>query len=259
MYKTIISIFFLLTNINQLFAQNDSIKLSNIAAGENKVSSKTKKIATALSFAVPSALVTYGIITRFTPDLQNFDHKISTKVEQNIHHRYTFDDYIQFVPYIAVYGLDSCGVRAKHSFAERTLLVCTSILIMGTAVTATKQLTNIKRPDHSNSYSFPSGHTAAAFLGAHILSREYQDVSVWISIAGYACAFATGAMRIVNKKHWFSDVVTGAGVGIISAELSYLMLPVWRKWFKIRHCGSGFALAPIIFPNQFCIGGVMMF
>lgn len=37
-------------------------------------------------------------------------------------------------------------------------------------------------------------------------------------------------MRILNRRHWLSDVVTGAGIGIASVEIAYLLLPVFDRW-----------------------------
>ena len=260
--KNILTLILIIFAVNQLFAQNDSAKVQqNIYNDTIRYQNKknSSKLNTALSFAIPSALITYGIITRFSSTLQSFDHNIAGKVQANVSRRYSFDDYIQFLPYVAVYGLDLCGVKAKHTFVERTLVVGTSALIMGTTVILTKNLTHIQRPDQSDFQSFPSGHTATAFMGADILFREYKDVSPFIGIAGYAVAVATGTMRIINNKHWFSDVITGAGVGVLSAELSYLMLPLWQKAFKLKSRNSGLAVTPIINRNQLCLGGVWVF
>jgi hypothetical protein len=210
-------------------------------------------------YIVPSALITYGVVTKLSRDLQKFDHTIDDKVQQNIHRRYKFDDYIQYVPYVGIYGLDWCGIKAKHNFLDRTLVLGTSLIFATAAVQGTKYLTHIERPDGSNKHSFPSGHTTTAFLGAHILFREYKDVSPWIGVAGYGVAVTTASMRIINRKHWFSDVVTGAGIGILCAELGYLMLPVWHKLFKIKQKDKGLAIMPIITVNNFGIGGIMIF
>ena len=45
--------------------------------------------------------------------------------------------------------------------------------------------------------------------------------SPWYSIAGYTLATATGVMRVLNNRHWISDVLSGAGIGILSTELAY--------------------------------------
>ena len=213
-----------------------------------EIESKTKSIH-ASHYIVPSVLISYGVVTRFSGDLQTLDHKIDKQIQQNIHRKYTFDDHIQYVPYIGIYGLDLCGVRAKHNFLDRTLVLGTSMIFTATMVQGTKHLSRIERPDESNYHSFPSGHTATAFLGAHMLFREYKDESAWIGIAGYGVAITTASMRVVNRKHWLSDVVTGAGVGILCVELSYLMLPVWHKLLNVKDKRKGFVICPVVNQN----------
>ena len=104
---------------------------------------------------------------------------------------------------------------------------------MGTTVYAVKNITKVQRPDGSGSNSFPSGHTATAFAAAEFMRQEYKDASPWYGIAGYAAAMATGILRLYNNKHWVSDVVAGAGVGILSTKLAYWIYPaIKRKFFK---------------------------
>jgi membrane-associated phospholipid phosphatase len=54
---------------------------------------------------------------------------------------------------------------------------------------------------------------------AEFMHQEYKDQSVWYSIAGYTAATATGVLRMYNVRHWFSDVVAGAGIGILGTKL----------------------------------------
>jgi membrane-associated phospholipid phosphatase len=86
----------------------------------------------------------------------------------------------------------------------------------------------VERPDGSSNNSFPSGHTANAFMGAEFLYQEYKDVSPWYGIAGYVVATGTGLFRMYNNRHWFSDVVAGAGFGILSTKVAYWIYP-WMK------------------------------
>ena len=96
-----------------------------------------------------------------------------------------------------------------------------------------KKITHQFRPDSSKNNSFPSGHTAEAFASAEFLRMEYKDVSTWYGVAGYAMAITTGYLRMYNNKHWFSDVVAGAGVGMISTKPAYWLYPkIQRKLFK---------------------------
>ena len=68
-----------------------------------------------------------------------------------------------------------------------------------------------------------SGHTATAFMTASMLVKEYGYKSPWIGIGAYSAATATGLMRMANNKHWLSDVLAGAGIGILSTEMGYYL------------------------------------
>ncbi|MFR6416073.1 MAG: phosphatase PAP2 family protein, partial [Alistipes shahii] len=79
------------------------------------------------------------------------------------------------------------------------------------------------RPDGSSRNSFPSGHTATAFMTATMLHKEYGHRSPWYSIGGYTVATLTGVTRQLNNRHWMSDIMVGAGIGILATELGYFL------------------------------------
>jgi membrane-associated phospholipid phosphatase len=82
-------------------------------------------------------------------------------------------------------------------------------------IQATKFATGRSRPDGSNSQSLPSGHTASAFATAAVVHRELG----WkAGIPAYAFAAWVGASRMEANKHYMSDVLLGAGVGIAAAH-----------------------------------------
>jgi membrane-associated phospholipid phosphatase len=193
---------------------------------------------------IPAALISYGIWSKENKALQKIDHRIHRKVSEHPDIRLPYDDYLQYVTAAAVYGLDFMGAEARHNIRDRTFIMATAYLMEALSVRITKVTTQIERPDGSNKHSFPSGHTATAFVGAHILFREYKNVSPWTGVAAYGVATATGVMRVLNKKHWASDVIAGAGVGILCAEIGYMLLPVWHNVFGIKE--KGFVAAPII-------------
>jgi membrane-associated phospholipid phosphatase len=60
--------------------------------------------------------------------------------------------------------------------------------------------------------SFPSGHTAAAFALATVVSLQYRR-SGWVPAVAYTLATGVGLSRIGLDKHWASDVFIGAAVG----------------------------------------------
>jgi len=212
-----------------------------------------------LSYILPAVFISYGALAQVTKPLQRFDVKVDNEVGKHFTKHRRFDDYLEFAPVVAVYVPDIFGVKSKHNFRDRTFVVITSYLIMGSSVHALKKGTGVERPDGSNHYSFPSGHTANAFTGAHILLKEYKDVAPWIGVAGYVTATTVGAMRILNRKHWFSDVIAGAGIGILSAEIGYLLLPVFHRITGVEETKSGLVFAPVIGNNQYGVGLVYAF
>lgn len=153
----------------------------------------------------------------------------------------SLDNYSQFEPIALAYGLNWGGIKGKNDLANRTALLLKSELLMTILVQSLKYSTHVLRPDGSNDHSFPSGHTAEAFAAATFLHKEYGHISIWYSIGGYTTASAVGALRILNNKHWVSDVLVGAGIGILSVNLVYLTHQY--RWGK-NNKGSQVFLSP---------------
>jgi membrane-associated phospholipid phosphatase len=191
-------------------------------------------------------------LTQFVHPLRQLDEHIDSEVGKQWSGRIKVDDYLQYAPVAAVFGLDLCGVKAKHNFRDRAFVTASSYLLMTLTVNAVKYTVEVQRPNGSPEYnSFPSGHTATVFTGAHLLFREYKDVSPWIGVAGYAAATATGVMRIANRKHWLSDVVAGAGTGIMCVEVSYLLLPVFHR---VIGAPDHLVVVPVVGNNTYGAG-----
>lgn len=165
------------------------------------------------------------------------------------------DDYVQFAPALAVYGLNLAGIKGKHNLADATFLYATSAAIMGVSTHFVKQAEHRLRPNGSAYNSFPSGHTASAFAAAEFLKQEYKDISRWYGYAGYFVATATGTLRMYNNKHWFSDVVAGAGFGIASTKISYFIYPYIRRLFAEKKT-QAFAVMPF---HQEDINGLIFY
>lgn len=207
-----------------------------------------------LHLLIPAAMITYGIVSRNNASLQELDHSTNNEVKEHLKVKIPIDNYSQFAPAVAVLGLRLAGVDAKHNFRDQAIVMATSYMLMGAAVQTMKTSVHVWRPDGSNEKSFPSGHTATAFVGAHILFKEYQDVSPWIGVGGYAIAAGTGALRVLNKKHWISDVVTGAGIGILSVEAGYRLLPVFHNLFGIKDANKNLVITPVVSSNSYGVG-----
>lgn len=131
------------------------------------------------------------------------------------------DDYMQYAPAAVMLGMKAAGVQSRSSWGRMLVSDAFSALLMGGVVNTLKQTTNVERPDGSNKHSFPSGHTATAFMTATMFTKEYGHKSPWVGVGAYSVATATGLMRMANNKHWLSDVLTGAGIGILSTEVGY--------------------------------------
>ncbi|MDR3140953.1 MAG: PAP2 family protein, partial [Tannerellaceae bacterium] len=156
--------------------------------------------ASCSKFIVPAAFISYGIVARVNKPLQRLDYSIHDEISQHLQTKIPVDDYSQYAPALAVYGLGFMGIEAKHNFRDRTIVMAASYLVMGLVVQTMKSSINVIRPDGSGYSSFPSGHTATVFVGAHILFKEYKDTSPWVGIAGYTIAAGTGTLRVLNRK-----------------------------------------------------------
>jgi membrane-associated phospholipid phosphatase len=182
------------------------------------------------TIVAPVLLMAAGVYSLTDNDVLS---KYEVQEERNelipkFHHR--ADDYLQYAPIALVYGLNLAGVKSKNDFANRTAILIKSELMVGTLTFSLKNISTVPRPDSGQPTSFPSGHTAQAFAAATFMAKEYGHQSVWYSIGAYSLATGIGAMRVMNNRHWVSDVLVGAGIGIFSTNLAYLTHQYkWRK------------------------------
>ena len=156
------------------------------------------------------------------------------------HFKTSIDDYTQYFGPALTLGLKLGGVEGRSDWQRFLVSSAMSYGIMAALVNGIKYTASEMRPDGSTANSWPSGHTATSFVGATILHKEYGLTrSPWYSVAGYGVATATGVMRVLNNRHWVSDVLSGAGIGIFSGELAY-------------------ALSDLIYKNRHLLRGDMM-
>ena len=140
------------------------------------------------------------------------------------------DDYTQFFGPAMVVGLKLGGYEGRSDWPRLLASAGMSYALMAGFVNGIKYTAKEMRPDGSTANSWPSGHTATAFVGATLLHKEYGLTrSPWWSVAGYGVATATGVMRVLNNRHWVSDVMSGAGIGILSGELGYALCDLLFK------------------------------
>jgi len=183
------------------------------------------------SLIIPTVLIGYGVVGLTNPALKDVNNNIRKELRAQHFRKVKLDNFTQYTPSLSVYALNAFGIHGKNNLKDRTIVMATAYIIMGSSVGIIKNTANIERPDGSNNKSFPSGHTANAFLGAEFLYQEYKDVSVWYGITGYVVATGTGLLRMTNDKHWLTDVATGAGIGILSTKIAYWVHPLIKKTF----------------------------
>jgi hypothetical protein len=204
----------------------------NVNAGKDSIPVISPKF-TYKQLIVPAALMAYGAIEAAAdPEDRLLDYTIGREVINRQPEQFRIDDITQYLPAASVYALNLVGIKGKHNFKDRTVILGLSALFVAASVNGIKYTTKVERPDKSARNSFPSGHTATAFMGAEFLWQEYKDVSIWYGIAGYAVAAGTGALRIYNNRHWLSDVVFGAGLGMLSVKLACWIHPSIERTFS---------------------------
>lgn len=219
--KYLVFLFFFSSTLLQAQTKNDTVitikKYPQTSEG-NKFEYK--------QIIIPSTLIALGVYGSINGHL---DHKIA---DDNWGKHTDIDDVLPFVSPSTVYILNWSGYRGKHNFIDRSVILGTSALLALGTTQLMKSTISVKRPNGKSDDSFPSMHTATAFVGAEFLYQEYKDQSIWLGIAGYGIATCTGFLRIYNNKHWLSDTLVGAGLGILGTKTAYWLYPEVRKLYQ---------------------------
>lgn len=180
----------------------------------------------------PVALVGLGVLMIDNPvyDRRNFHEDVYDPEFGGS----DIDDYLIYTPYVGLVALNLAKIPCQNDFINTSLIILKAELVNVALTFGLKRALGVRRPDGSNNEAFPSGHTSEAFLAATIVNREYRDRGPWVGIVSYGVASTVGLFRILNNKHWVSDVLAGAGIGIFSANLVYLTHQ-WR-WGRPGTC-----------------------
>jgi len=209
---------------------------------------------------IPGVLIGYGFIGLESDQLKSFNNNIREEIKEDIDNKITIDDFSQYAPAASVYALNAMGIKGKNNLKDRSIILTTSYLMMSATVFALKGITKVERPDGTSNNSFPSGHTANAFAGAEFLWQEYKNKSVWYGISGYIVATGTGLFRVYNNRHWLTDVVAGAGIGILSTKAAYWLFPyVKNTIFPSKENKVTSMIAPFYNGRQIGAGMVVQF
>ncbi len=205
---------------------------------------------------VPTSLIAVGSLSLYTGFAQRFDYGSRDLIKGRT--KRTFDDYLQYSPIALMWAFDGLGIKSRHNFKLQTSIVVATYLTSTLLVYSTKRIIGRRRPDLSAYNSFPSGHTASAFAGVELLRLEFGQDYPWVGYLGYAIASTTAYMRIHNNRHWLTDTIAGAGVGILSARIGYWLAPKLNEWLwggtSKSADGLHASLSPTVIDNSMGLG-----
>ena len=114
---------------------------------------------------------------------------------------------------VTVYTVGRAKDQPKVSHVGMDLIQ--SLLISEALVQTLKYTTQRERPDGSDKHSFPSGHAADTFAFATALERHLGWKG---AVPAYIFSSYVAISRLPDNKHWLSDAVFGASVGIIAGR-----------------------------------------
>lgn len=172
---------------------------------------------------LPAAFIGVGVLINNSQFEKNWKTNLRNAVGNDF--EFKIDDYAQYAPIAEIYIADMVGVKSKNHWFDQSKYLFISNLISASITQGVKKLTMKTRPN-GGEFSFPSGHTTFAFTNATVVYNEFRETSPWLAYSGYAFAVTTGSFRMLNNKHWLSDVLVGAGIGIIVTDLVYYFEPL---------------------------------
>lgn len=197
---------------------------------------------------LPSALIaigSFGVSNNWVCEMKHDMDRALTATRGS--HRFHADNYLQFIPMAAYLSMGAIGLPSRHSIKERLLAGATATVVTLAITEPLKHWVKEERPDKSDRYSFPSGHTAISFMGAELIRLEYDNDTA--SFCAYVVAAGTWLLRLYNRRHWINDLLAGAGVGIFSARIAYWLLPVYDRLFSKHDSKKAIALMPGYSPE----------
>lgn len=201
--KKILYLLISMFTFSSVFAQHDSIP-------------REKKFIS--HQVLPLGLITTGALL----NIGNIKYKIEDAIPETNN---SIDDYIELAPVFQMYLFDAMGIKHQNNIFDQTKYLIITQFVSGMVTQGLKKVTKVNRPTGADN-SYPSGHTTLAFASATVLYHEFIGTDPWLAYSGFAFATATGCLRMTNRAHWLPDVLTGAGIGILTGNLVYYFKPL---------------------------------
>jgi len=165
------------------------------------------------------------------------------------------------IPIVA--GSYAYGVWRDNAKAREIGVLGTEALLDGLIVAGIlKEVTRRNRPDErepgefwGDGRSFPSGHAIQVWSIASLLAHEYKNRPI-VQITAYGLAGIVSASRIAARKHFASDVVTGATMGWFIGRYVY---QTHMSHLAHQHSSLVPIVVPLIQPSLRSYGVTVLF
>ena len=216
--------------------------MGNAQTKDSIASEKKEDKISYKQFIAPVALITTGSLllnSALNDDLQSNANRFFGEDFQT-----SVDNFLPFVPVAQIYLGKSFSFKPKNNFKQQTINIAIANVMAVSVTEILKRSVKEERPDQSDDLSFPSGHTSVAFTNAALLYYEYKDSNLWYAGSGFLFATATGILRIANNRHYTSDVLAGAGIGLASG----LIVSYWNP-FKSVSLGKKKKTTAFVYPQ----------
>jgi len=204
---------------------------------------------------VPLSLIGAGLFVNYSKGSLG-KVALQNRIQNGLNFHTKAENYIQFAPLAVLASADAFGLNTANTLqvhAKNAVLVTFANYVL---VQSIKSITNTRRPNGGH-HSFPSGHTSNAFALADMVHHELKDFHPVLAYSGYLFATTTGVFRILNNKHWVSDVLVGAGVGMLVTDVFYRIQSKNKTFKKQKKITSIFV--PSFKEKTFGISGILYF
>ena len=99
------------------------------------------------SLIIPTILIGYGVVGLKSPALKDINDSIRKELRAQHFREVKLDNFTQYTPSLSVYALNAFGIHGKNNFKDRTIVMATAYIIMGSSISIIKKTSNVERPD----------------------------------------------------------------------------------------------------------------